>query len=503
MEDDPSLLLRLSQVGRMAEAAEDHKPFDNEQRYSSTQPPAHAFTHQVRRAARLQTFEKRPTYVANQYNVLAKRLPSSSQRLLRTRVFDVVKLRLKDVNISVGGLDEQFFSWMLPKDGASMTDWNELIHKPYLISNTRLSTMINMRRVTRDSTKHPTGSTIFYVRTFAFTVIQFVDVLQEVFSQSSGLGEQASRLYQAIENLNPVNDALSTIYIRYCGMTTQPSAWIRHVHDLSTGDKCFKTDFLQTCQRLYPEIITAAEVHEFNDGMIHIPLEKARQRIADVREQAIIALFGPESLLNILPGGFGVRFIENEQDDKDFGSFRTNTYQKLQWYTRLLTDDSAIRKYARDAQSYAQAHPVSTGHSRFPVDDAMANVIMQQAVPSVMTSKCAVMVTVGSDLTADAIRTKASFYSGGVISAEFMMDVLDNLVYCELGYRSTATRPVLDLQSNGHLPFVDLYPWAIKADRDFQPALKLLRTYLQVSKPYVVLTFSDKVRFSGLVLSTS
>lgn len=492
--DDPSNLLSSTQVGLAAEATASTRSLQRDQYVSSTQPQADTFLRKVRKASRLFTFENRPRRTVEQYNVLTKSLPDSSQSDLRAQVFDLVKLRLKEVGVNIQDLDEQFFSWMLPKNLASVADWNELINKPYLVSNRRLQTMINMRSSTSAETRHPTGTTMFYVRTFAFTLTQLIDVLQDAFGSEGEFSTHAQRLFAAIRHLDPVADAQTTLYVRYCGMT-RSSPWDRHINDLKSTETCFKTGVLQSCQRLYPAVIAAAEVHELYDGAIHITLERARQRIADVREQALIALFDLDTLLNSAVGGDEVRLSTFADDDNEFLRFKTNTFNQMDWYASPAADTSAIQKYAVAVQQYAMDHPSTTGHCNNPIDDEVASMIATQAIPSVLVSQpYTVMVSIGSDLTAEAVRNRSSFYRGGIAASELAMRVWDNLAHLELGYHSTAARPVLDLQSRGHLPFVDLYPWTTKSDKDLLPALALLRSYLQNTKPLIVLTFSRLVK---------
>jgi hypothetical protein len=233
-------------------------------------------------------------------------------------------------------------------------------------------------------------------------------------------------------------------------------------------------------------------VYEIPDAELVFTLDVCLQRIADVREQALIALFGPSTLLNSDHGGKNVTYQPNKEDMEEFGKLKTNLLADLKWLTRPAVGTDAIKSYGKECQQYAIEHPNTTGHQRTPIHDGIAKVLAEQAEASVVLSHSyALMVTIGTDLTDDAVDAERWFFQGVGLASNVLMDIMDQLAFTELSYSKTTMRPVTGLCNDHHLPFVDLFPWTAKNDGDYSAAAGFLRKYLQTTKPFVVFALAD------------
>lgn len=156
--------------------------------------------------------------------------PNPDAFQLRRQVFDIIKRRLQLYNSEIHDLDERFFAFLLPKHDAKPADWSRLLNQPFLVSNEALNTMLHLKSAQIvDSRTDVTINTTYYFRTYTLTVSQVSTILQTI-SQERG---QTLEQKKASEMSESIKDLLSShpnqkIFIRYCGMTTERSAWIRH-----------------------------------------------------------------------------------------------------------------------------------------------------------------------------------------------------------------------------------------------------------------------------------
>lgn len=363
------------------------------------------------------------------------------------------------------------------------------MNEPLQVSTPQLKRILNLRRSTSLSGVMPLGHTVFYIRCYAFQRQQFLTLVNSTyaFGHDISLDSNAYRIYQAVAGLDENHEA--PVLLRYAGMTTGGSGWKRHEDHLEGSKSALVSILVQKCKEIYPEIIEAAEVYELPDAELTFPLDTYRQRIADVREQALIALLGPGSLLNSDSGGHAAPYTVHPQDAQQFTAFGTSLLKELHWHTSDSQVTAAIKQYALHCQQYAIDHPSTTGHERSPIDDAMTQVIADQAVARTTSSKAyAMLVTIGTDLTDDAVERKKWFYDGIGRASSILMDIIDGLAFCELGYSTTSIRPSPSLRNEHQLPFVDLYPRTVKHNDDYEPTISMLRDYLQITKPFVALT---------------
>ncbi|KIV87790.1 hypothetical protein PV11_03312 [Exophiala sideris] len=478
-----------SKLDKLLEASQ-RTPFDEAKVPSASQPLPDVFRQRAQQVRRRFTNERRVKSIKQPK--LPVSLDGTELKNLRQGVFDVVKLRLQHRGVSITTIPESFFAWMLPKNNANAADWNLLINNPVLLSNVQLGKMFNMVSSAGPKEAEP-GEVLFYMRTFAFTLEELTELIQAMFEEGFGSHDTPYVLWELIQDLDPVADAGSTIFVRYCGTTTEGSAWDRHEHDLRNSYTTMKSIFFKICQRLFPHIMAAVELHEFPDAtLLTGGLDSHKQHIVDIREQAMIALLGPSTLLNTAKGGLHTQFVAHEEDNAVIAGLSTSLLQKLPGYNEQCQNLDLIRRYSQEAQDYAQSNPATTNTARYPIDNAVKDVIYNSAVPALVGGYC-LMVTIGSDLTPDSIEDLKPWYKGGFESADLLISMFNEIAKVELGFPSMQSSFVADMYDANQLPFVDLYPWAKKEASDLDKALELLRKYLQAVKPIIVLTLGGLV----------
>lgn len=407
---------------------------------------------------------------------------------LRNIVWKELKERLLKVNVSLDGLSQRMFSWLLPRMDASQQDWDAFLDNPLLVDTSTLKTMFNLEQSTSQSPVDTSKDHLVYIRTFAFTVEILTVVLQDLIEDGMP-HDVLLRLLRKIHGLAPDQ----VVFVRYAGQTTSGCAFNRHYKDLTHRGQTFMTYFLQATLRIAPEVIDAVEVYEFTDATIYdYPVFDTD--LADKREQALIALFDRTSVINIQDGGKSRIYHASSEDEDQFITFNTSLSKNFGAKCTTCPDQVLIdiRRYVFDAQQYARNHPESTGFDKYPITDAVRNMLYDQAVPA-MINDHALMVSVGSDIPPDAVVDVSSFYGGKVAAGNICNTVFDQLASWEFSeytkVKTLAVRFIVD----GRLPFVDLFPWTKKSDSDFLAAVGGLRSYFQATKPLIILTYGHRV----------
>jgi hypothetical protein len=426
----------------------------------------------------------------------AGQLPTSDS-MLRNLVMDRIKARLTRFGFSAENLGERFLAWLLPKNGADKQQWCTLLGSSFLVSNLQLQSMLSLEQSTASTPLDPDKKAIFYLRTLPMTLTMLLEVLQHLLD----FGNTHDNIMSLLDMIRPYkgpNLPNFPVFVRYIGVTKQGKAWIRQSQDMAkSSSQSFVVLFLQAVSELYPEVIDAVEVHEIQDATMFFPAE---QSLIDIREQALISLFNLDFLLNTQPGGHRAVYHPEPTDLYQFTGLLTNLLERLQHQCHPCTPQvkEGVDAYARAVQKYCLENPFSTGSNRTAFTDEIRDLISMQARPSQTDRGHTIMVTIGSDIPPEAARSLSRFYGGGVTSGDLCVEILNQLGSWETGAHLTRKDIVTGLLQNDSLPFVDLYPWFRKDRNELHIALRLLRGYLQLTKPLIVLTFSHKVSSAAL-----
>jgi hypothetical protein len=105
------------------------------------------------------------------------------------------------------------------------------------------------------------------------------------------------------------------------------------------------------------------------------------------------------------------------------------------------------------------------------------------------------MVTVGSDLGEQHDDLEDTFWNAGGRSVESVARVYNFFASWEgpTALETVNHQSTKNLAASGYLPFVDLFPWFTKDDKDCLAASRLLRQYMNTVKPMIVLTYGERV----------
>lgn len=353
--------------------------------------------------------------------------------------------------------------------------------------------MFSMTPSTRESRRTPGDYRVFYCRTFTFTLHEFSDLIQLLLEAfGNHIPDQVLAWEALMAVLDTQTDNNVHIYVRYIG-TTNGTAWDRFISDLTSGSiQGLHRIFYEICLNEFPDVLANAEIEEFDRATIEMVLRCARQRLANDREQSLIALFGRSTLLNTAVGGFAAEMVFDEADNRDFLNLQTRAFEMLEQHATDGPDLNEIRNYGLAVQRYATNNPVSTNSAAFPITNTVRDMLVSQANAACIDGN-AVMVTIGSDIGPHGFHDMTPFFSGSGRSAALMVSTLQHFLELELGFTTTSQYRILELQKRNFLPFVDLYPFAKKTQTDLPAAMSMMRHILQTLSPLVAVTLSEHV----------
>jgi len=145
--------------------------------------------------------------------------------------------------------------------------------------------------------------TTYYIRSFSLSVSQLRDVIADF--HENGLYPEKVVWANMIETMR----SSDIVYLRYIGRTDRKTAFRRHQEDMLMRTTGFLSKFLTSLGHLHPVVIDCSAVYTFSDTKSvypnSLPLHdwQDAQSFREIREQALIALFGLPSLLNQIIGG--------------------------------------------------------------------------------------------------------------------------------------------------------------------------------------------------------
>ena len=333
--------------------------------------------------------------------------------------------------------------------------------------------------------------TEFYVRTFAFAKHELMLVIRDLIDSGYGFSDVIRRW---IPNVYYSADD-QTIFIRYCGQT-DAGVMHRHYHDLSLlTNQSFQAWFFQTMARLTPHVLFAARVQSVKSADI---VSAASNEVKDMHEKVLIALFGV-SASNVDVGGGSFTFNPSQEDRNACASLPMATFELLR--SSLTPCDPArkaqILKYVRAAQNYANEHPATTGTGLNPVTDHLAQLILDSAIPSYTDNGFCPIVILGSDITVELSQTPSKpFLAVDPLKSRASSTYIASAANWLESWEMERSRPVdsafKTLVDQNCFPFVDVYPWPGKDESDLAVCTWLLRRYLDLAWPIVLLSLGQK-----------
>jgi hypothetical protein len=356
--------------------------------------------------------------------------------------------------------------------------------------------LLNLTTVNSKTAATP-DSTIFYIRSFEFTVDEFCTVLGLLMDASYDMNDKLFHWLELADSIEEAERTRTRWTVRYCGRT-DGAAWSRHVGDLSASSGKSKTwfgRFLKATREEYPEIIDNVQIDVVTDATSSSTLSAAS---SDLREQLLISLFGL-GVANAQAGGVDVISPFNEDDQDAFLKLQTNTSNLLKLLQPCLEDiEESIETYIDRAYKYTAKNPISTGADKRDFSDKLRRHLRDQATPAMLSVGCALLTSIASDIGQDD-HDDSTFYESGRRSANIVNSCFDHLTHWEKptgsAFKPGATRA---MSKSGYLPFVDLFPWFKKDEADYPKAGELLLEYLRATKPLIVLTYGQLPSYHAL-----
>jgi hypothetical protein len=429
---------------------------------------------------------------------------------LQKALIDLVKHRLQAQNVHFPPLNVKNLSWCIPQRQVCLfayiladlltscfsveeePAWRLLMEDPLLFSSEMLESLIALDEWTADTPSPPMKSNLLYIRTFQVPAVLFQEVLDELCEHGFDTHDRIHYWLRRIAE-EPVDDTVYTL--RYCGQTTG-NPWERHRGDMYGRLQTFFGRFLkvlgQTAQGI--KVLNQVKIYTLSGVFQQVPSDSA-----DLREQILIGLFG-DGTLNTQAGGKDVVTLFREDRD-NFDRLKTQTTQLLMTETREYTDieADALQQYSRAIHKYIGKNPSTVGSGHFT--DQTEAMILRQATPSVLANGSAVMVTLASDLGEDHVTTEDTFWNAGGRSADAVTRIYNFFSTWEgpTALESINTGATRTMAAGGHLPLVDLFPWFTKDDKDYLKASELLRCYMNLAKPMIVLAYGERVSYPGVL----
>lgn len=425
----------------------------------------------------------------------------NNEDALRTFVYDEVATRMRQSHIDTSGLTTEYLDWMLPKD-ADVKIWIRLLQFPILISDAELESIFELSRSTAATRAPAPGHAIYYMRSFRLTVRHLLDIIAEwesvgtphlIFDECESWKEQTE--YVALDE---------EIYIRYVGMSQRVSGYERFADDLVHRRGGIMGAFLTAIGSECAEVLKKCAVYEFVSAELrpYIPNDQhdGAWRAADLREQALIALMGRQSLLNRQSGGGHVSYDPSSEDKQLFKSLKTDATMRLNQLIEAgdysLPGDAmrreAVQHIAR-IKALGEEFSDELGTSAVPVTAAMVDAWTKQAMAGAVYGNVLALF-VGDYCPLTAMVNPAPYWEQSSRSVRFVRDMLGRLRGLELGRDDPVE--IQDLLDASVLPFVNFQYTPTRKTHHAESAA-LLRQYIAAIKPLFVLTY--ETRTSGVV----
>jgi hypothetical protein len=329
---------------------------------------------------------------------------------------------------------------------------------------------------------------MFYIRTYTIQVGQLKRVLQNMVDDGYGSGDKIPLWLQITDDMEPK----SYVTLRYCGQTKN-RPWDRHVADIyATATTGFLARFFRTVGKWCPDVLSHATVETVVRANVDF---RQPAKSTDLREQVLIALFG-DGTLNVEAGGKDSMNVTNEDHVAFLALGSTNLLDALEKKTAppSQTIYDGVYSYAKAVRQYVTANPSTTSDGKYVFSRETEDIIAQQAIPTVLPDSSAVMVALGSDIGELQENQATPFFEGSSRAAGAVVDCYNHFGLWEQDFdQKFDSNLTKKLARKNHLPFVDLFPWFSKEEKDYPAARKLLTRYMAEVQPLIVLCYGELV----------
>lgn len=287
-----------------------------------------------------------------------------------------------------------------------------------------------------------------------------------------------------------------TFFLRYAGEVAFPGRPIdRLLDDMATKKAGVLVAVLEVLNRLFPEVIDAAQVHTIVNANRSLDTAYGMHRTnTDLTERSIIEYFDHNTLLNRQHGGFWSDYVPREDDVEAFKSQDASVYYPLSEQASLppISMRNDVTQHFIDVQAFANNN-AGTGTARHPFTDAFRQVTTEQAMPVLYKGKASIIAIIGKDITYDNYVRELSFFKGKSQAATMWRDILVQFAKMESEYIEGVVSFHSQAFSTLIYPFVDLWNWLWHWPESQEQAAAFLCRYLSRTRPIITATMSREV----------
>jgi hypothetical protein len=409
------------------------------------------------------------------------------------KVYDVLLERLQQARIPLDDTTIASLSFIWPGNRPDL--WLKLLDHPLTMTDSELATIVELEDSTSQTSHPDLGDQIYYVRSFKLRVCDIRWIISK-FTQEGRHAAQCIAWHNAIDF---IRDEQHIVYVRYIGTSAVVSAHGRFSADALYRKTGLYARFCELLREHFPASFNACSVRTFSGastpsfGYVNGTLFRLHADHTDIKEQALIALFNRDVLLNRQVGGFSVAYQPQQRDIMHFEALGTQLIGKLlpdPSYGYAPPDakmKSHVETWMQDVANLSNAHPVELGTDRIPVSEAMKRAWADQATPCTFYGKT-LAVFVGDYCPISAMKNPGSFWRQDCRAAKYLKDTMARLVAYEGGKSRWRPEDLNPMADKSMLPWVD-YQYTTKRDSYRWESAELMRQYLEAVRPLIVPSF--------------
>lgn len=421
--------------------------------------------------------------------------PTDSSEVVQREVHRTLLDRLQQSAIPLDDTTIASLSFLWPSTYPGL--WLKLLNHPLSLTDEELWTILEVEDSRLETPGPELGDQIYYVRSFRLRVrdLRWIAVK---FLQEGRYVEQATAWRDAVKFLQ---DDKESVYVRYIGTSTVVSALERFNQDCLNHTGGLYGYFCATLLERYPSstctICTFSEATTRSFGYINGTLFRLHADHTDIREQALIALFNRNVLLNRQVGGRSVAYQPSQRDIMRFEALRTQVASKFlpetsHGYAEPTTKMKQLVKAWMDSVAkFSNAHSADLGTDKMPITKDMKKAWADQATPCTFYGKV-VAVFIGDYCPVAAMQNPGSFWRQDIRACKYLKDTLARLMAFEGGESRWKPEDLNVLADNAILPWVD-YQYTTQRDAYRWESAELMRQYLGVVRPLIVSSFEKGV----------
>ena len=322
----------------------------------------------------------------------------------------------------------------------------------------------------------------YYIRSFKMKKLQVASMINSWWLDSM--------LYEEMLQWAPSIDALKdndSVYLRYVGMTTGHDVTERHAQDLNSRTSGLLSalhTYLFNNSRATLNNVTVMEINWEGDEGPNTP--EGEDELASRREQALVALLEPRTLLNRHSGGDRYRFAPDKEAYELFWALRTESFQHLMHCVSATGRRKELSQWSLQIMDFQANKFDHASFGDYRVSREFLDEIIKSSTPLIEKESHSLCVhLLGGAPPLQSFRQKTAFWEEKSRSAQLTIGCLSQLFNYELEVGECSNTDPESICSR--LPVQNMWNWPLISHSDV--ALKFLKAYLAISQPLVILAY--------------